>query len=68
MPSIIAYTYEAAIHCPACTRLRFQKIDQVTVRIDDMCTDREGNLVRPVFSTDETPPGESCDDCHEVLT
>lgn len=68
MPTIIAYTYEAAIHCPACTRLRFPTIDRVSVRIDDLCTDREGNHVRAVFSTDEMDLGESCDDCREVLT
>lgn len=29
--------------------------------------DREGNLVSPVFSTDENAPDEYCDDCGEPL-
>ena len=42
------------------------------VRLDehglpDDLIDREGNRVRPVFSTDEIAPGEVCDDCFRPL-
>lgn len=61
MPKILGYTYEAAVHCLPCTGKRFAVIGDTT-------TDREGNPVQPVFSTDEhDPSGEYCDDCGEVL-
>lgn len=43
---ILAYIYEADVHCPDCTKGRFP-----TVTIEE-CTDREGNIVNPVFSSD----------------
>jgi len=59
--NIIGYSYEAALHCVDCARERFPLLPNVAF-------DREGNQVRPVFSTDE--PGDSgdyCDDCHVDL-
>lgn len=75
MPTITAYTYNAAIHCPRCTRSALRAYrPQITrpypgpARLDehglpDDMVDREGNPVRPVFSTDEALLGEVCDDC-----
>ena len=67
MPTIIAYTYEAATHCPDCARTRFSfaracRLHPGALTIDDRdehgvdagAHDREGNEVRPVLSTDET--------------
>ena len=74
MVAIIAYTYEAAMHCPACARRRFARDTLMAVAACDRhgvplhALDREGNPVHQVFSTDETREGEACDTCHEVLT
>lgn len=67
MPSIIAYTYEAATHCPDCARSRFSfakacraspgalnRDDCDENGVDATAEDREGNAVYPVFTTDET--------------
>ena len=72
---IIAYTYEAAMHCPKCTLRNFHTgrlalaypcaNDEHGVPYDLL--DREGNEVRPVFITDETDPCETCDDCGEAI-
>ena len=65
MTRIIAYTYEADVHCVACTQKRFAPSevghgpglltqwheDQHGVPIES--TDREGNSTHPVFTTDE---------------
>lgn len=73
MTRIVAYTYEAACHCPECTAKRFEvyrtralfvanRLDEHGVWIEAI--DREGNPVHPVFSTDER--GDSithCGDC-----
>ena len=86
MPAIIAYTYEAAVHCPDCTRAavgaaRFLWADDPDAYSDkhgipSNACDREGNEVRPVFSTDETRADLpvsgggctlSCDTCRSVL-
>jgi hypothetical protein len=59
---IVAYTFEADIHCPACTAERAdvglltcepplrQPVDEHGLTAD--LVDREGNPIRPVFSTD----------------
>ena len=61
---IIAYTYEAAMHCPACARVQFGAFqgesDEHGVWLD--AKDREGNHVAPVFDTDETSETH-CDTC-----
>ena len=69
---IIGYTYEAAMHCPACTAGRRFAIDNnAHPHAHEAGTDEHGvhynaidteNLVHPVFSTDETE-GEYCDGC-----
>ena len=77
--SIIAYAYLAALHYPECTRHALYAYPQHIYRLhlgpaqldehglpDDLI-DREGNPVRPVFSTDEVAPGEVCDDCFRPL-
>lgn len=80
MSRIVAYTYEADVHCPACARKRFAPAltgcgpadltqwheDEHGLPIE--ATDREGNPVHPVFSTDER--GDSlthCGDCGAEL-
>ena len=61
---IIAYTYEADFHCPACARKAcalgeldpgdtVRGYDEHEIPFDQ--TDREGNRVHPVFSLDELP-------------
>lgn len=67
---IIAYTYEAEVHCPACTRDSFKR-RKATEWVDengisDVCEDRDGNPVHPVFSTDEHN-FTNCADCGAEL-
>ena len=59
---IMAYTYEADYHCPSCTRTRFHWTNKAYGYdmglldgwgIPDNATDSEGNLIHPVFNTDE---------------
>lgn len=72
---IIAYTFEADVHCPACTHERFPA-DSFTEYLPDehdvgtQAIDREGNPIHPVFDIDEDPDGSftHCGDCHEALT
>jgi hypothetical protein len=71
--AIIAYAYEAALHCPDCTRKRHQRTPfQYPAEdcgpgdehgIPWRAVDREGNRVHPVFSTSSDADGEYCDDC-----
>lgn len=75
MPRIVAYTYDAAMHCPCCTGERAavglltrrpplqMGTDEHGIAFD--LIDREGNPVRPVFSTDEGWQGDACDECRE---
>lgn len=81
MEKIIAYAFEAALHCPACTQRAAQRMkldhnhpyamgescrDDHGVEYD--LVDREGNLVHPVFVTDsDVDASECCDDCHTNL-
>jgi hypothetical protein len=66
---IIAYTYDAAMHCPDCAEERFGhqggKLDELGVPMD--AQDRYGNSVRPVFSTDEIEPYMHCDTCYTKI-
>ncbi len=58
---IIAYTYEADLHCPACAQARFGFEPEAQ-------TDKEGNRVTPVFSDNECPPGgEYCGTCRDLI-
>ena len=92
---IIAYTYEADYHCVACTVKRYKshgfcdrygktwrsnyggQVDWEGVHV--YIHDNEGNLIQPVFSTDEWQELDesflsenptqylSCGDCHEII-
>ena len=75
MPRIIAYTYDADVHCPACADAayaagwlvrsgRHGEYDEHGLPMS--LIDREGNPVRPVFSTDEHD-FTSCGDCGAPL-
>lgn len=72
---IIAYTYDAAMHCPKCTLRQFT-IGRLTLAhpcandehgVPYDLLDREGNEVRPVFITDEIDSCETCDDCGRAI-
>lgn len=63
---IIAYTYEAGIHCPACAIARFGGEPGHTWVLED-AVDREGNPVHPVFAIDEMDEDEACATCGEVI-
>ena len=85
--NIIAYTYEADYHCIPCTVKRFAYFHTGNVREEGVDwygiytdqVDSEGNLVHPVFSTDEWQNFDegfieenpiqylTCGDCHEVI-
>jgi hypothetical protein len=80
---IIAYTYEADVHCPACAASRFGNFDKFKYTSDGLITgdhdhngiaytniDREGNPIHPVFDIDEDQDGTftHCGDCREELT
>lgn len=59
--TIIAWTFDADIHCCACTRKRFGP-DVETA--DPAPEDSEANEIHPIFASDETDPsGEYCGDC-----
>lgn len=71
---IIAYTFEAAVHCVDCTLARHAKHPFALTDCPEgtgndetglpyAAEDREGNPVHPVFSTDEITAVECCDDC-----
>lgn len=77
---IIAYTYGADVHCPACTVTALRNgqlhIDNANplkhVAGDEFgiplnVVDREGNLIHPAFDIDEHG-FTHCGDCHEELT
>lgn len=63
MTRIIAYTFDADYYCPDCTRIRFPAPHGLTsrrVEVDEhgvhtRAGDSMGNLVHPVFNTDELP-------------
>lgn len=76
----VAYTYEAAMHCPECTRKRFADtykyawhprdehgLPDYPERDPKAMRDREGNPVRPVFDWDEGWQGEACDTCRATI-
>ena len=67
---IIGYTYEADVHCPACTARRFGGIkwmgDDDVHGVPERATDREGNAIHPVHDIDEND-FTHCGDCREEL-
>lgn len=71
---VIAYTYNADVHCPQCTKFdsgmkRLTLKSPVLVSdldehgLSDKLNDREGNFINPVFSTDEQINPLYCGDC-----
>lgn len=60
---IIAYAYEADLHCQECTLQRFGAELNGTATIKD----REGNEVHPIFDIDEQLEPLVCGDCHEII-
>lgn len=63
---IVAWTYEADIHCPDCAEGRWGEQGLRQALGDKGLEDREGNLVRPVYGWDSDDYiTESCGDCHE---
>lgn len=81
MASIIAYTYDADVHCPECARESFR--GDTTLRhprggglydtgqadengVGTSAIDRDGNPVHPVFTTDEHDFTHCCD-CGSAL-
>lgn len=65
MSGIIGYTYEADVHCVACTVERFgEEPGRGWVRED--AVDNEGNAVHPVFSWD-VEQDEWCGTCGEKI-
>lgn len=58
---VIAYAYQADIHCPACAAAAGMD------GTDPIPTDAEGNEVGAVFSTDEHADGLYCGDCGECI-
>ena len=81
MVRVIAYTYGAAVHCPECVRAA--RADGTLVPAADYhelppgadehdvpyaLQDGEGNPIRSVFDTDDTPAeGLRCDTCGTVI-
>lgn len=81
---VIAYTYDADVHCPACTRKALARgtitaapiwnIEPPATRrgraafIADMLFDSNGNEVGAMFSTDECPEAVMCADCGHEVT
>ena len=73
---VVAYTYEASVHCAECTRRRF---GDAAVKLDGIALDREGNLVTPMSAGDAAYYCGSlqsegvacdavyCDDCGECV-
>ena len=72
MSIVIAYKYEADIHCVNCARLRFeakkgQRADGNGLALE--ATDREGNDLGVRFTTDEVTEDIHCGSCgDEIVT
>ena len=73
---VVAYTYEADVHCIHCTRQRFGKHklahkpsaphDYDEHGLDYKQEDREGNLIHPVFDIDPNEHSH-CGTCREEI-
>ena len=72
---VIGYTYEADAHCVSCTQKRKFKLsldclNKSNTDSNGICIhaiDNEGNLIHPIFSTDEQLEPLHCGDCHEEI-
>lgn len=63
---LVAYTYEADIHCPNCAYDRFG--DSLYNVTPPFPTDREGNDIHAVYAGDEILLDHStCGDCFDKL-
>ena len=68
MPSVIGYAYDADRHCVPSTKERFPPgadNDEHTVPMDS--TDAEGNLLKPMFSSDEVLENQYCGECRDII-
>ena len=67
--NVVAYAYDADIHCPGCTRTRFPGGNLDAHHEDADCPhDGEGNAVGPVFDDGDIPDaGIYCGDCCEEI-
>lgn len=68
---VVAYAYEADLHCIACTLERFnfsQEEDlDFACAIDKTPVDREGNEIGAVFGNAEFEHSQYCADCGDEL-
>lgn len=76
---VIAYTFCADVHCPACTSQDaaaglLRRVPPLQLGADEHglaydLVDREDNPIHPVFDTDEDVDGSftHCGDCHGAL-
>lgn len=60
---IIAYSYDAGIHCVPCSQKHFLGKGDATNGIHKYQKDSEGNIISPIFSTDKHE-NEFCEDCN----
>lgn len=76
MVTIVGYGYDAALHCPPCTRDALKngiiapaaREPRDEHRLPEAMKDSVGNAVHPLFSTDEpSDTGEHCICCKEDL-
>jgi hypothetical protein len=82
-PRIIAYCFNSAIVCPACTNYAYDITGELVRpmppvgdrkppvydehRLPDDMTNVKYEPVRPVFNTDDYPDGLTCDDCGKQI-
>lgn len=73
---IIAYTYDADVHCVDCAKKTTFRLDPDSLTLDNQydehglsiySLDSEGNPVHPVFSTYEQLEPLFCGDCGEEI-
>jgi hypothetical protein len=63
---IVAWTYDADMHCPTCAERRFGAAKLADDELPPI--DSEGNEIQPVFSSDEPGDcGDYCGDCLELI-
>ena len=70
MTIIIGYAYEADTHCVACAKNRFppqgnEEVDQHGIPM--YAEDSEGNVISPMFTTDEMLEDFWCGACGELI-
>jgi hypothetical protein len=64
---IVAYTYDAAVHCKDDTERKFG-LEPGRNWVKESAIDSEGNSVHPVFTIEwEGNSVESCDDCGTII-